>query len=107
MLKENFKVVFKENILLIGSLLSLQFVGFFGFFIKYIQTRDGGYMVVARTMGLTDGHQLPFLFKLSFFREDVLLNLIILPVGLLLILYLLKRKWTNCHIYIITQLSEK
>jgi hypothetical protein len=102
MFKENFRILIKNNAPLFASLLSIQFVGFFGIFVKYVQSEyNSGYQVAARTMGLTDRHELSFLAKLSFYREDVLINLIILPFGLFLILYLIKRKWSDFYIFII------
>ena len=101
MLKENFKLLIKDNISLFGSLLSVQFIGFFGIFVKYVQSEyNSGYQVAARTIGLTDRHELSFLFKLSFFREDILFNLIIIPFGFFIIFYFVNRKLSNFHLYI-------
>ena len=107
MLKEKIKIFIKENVPLLGSLFSIQFVGFLGIYVKYYQTQynNNGYQMVAITMGLANRHELSFLFKLSFFREDVLMNLIIVPFGAFLLLCFVHLKWKKLCIYIMIMSS--
>ncbi len=90
----SFKIFMEDNRKFLASLLTLQFVGLFGIFVKYmVQLRHNGYHVISRLMGLSSAHELPFLTRLSFFKEDILLNMVIIPLGVFLVFSFSKKNW--------------
>lgn len=78
----------------LGFVAAMQIAGFLGIFVKYVYLNlSMGFLTIGRIAGnvATDG--LTFAEQLYFFREDVLLDLIVLPVVLsLLVCWLLPRR---------------
>ncbi len=88
------KTFAEDNRKFLASLLSLQFAGFFGIFVKYMQQlKYNGYYVISRLMGLSNAHELPFSTRLSFFKEDILLHMVIIPLGVFLLFSFSKNNW--------------
>lgn len=82
--------------------LAFQIVGLLGLFVKFVQMNlTSGYLLISRYTGKFAKSELTISDKLAFYREDLVVNLIVLPFILLLVIFALNQRYRKVVTFVL------